>query len=139
MNINEIPTNLEDTYNIIDKLEIEGKKYWLSNNQEDSISMSHMGLGMWIRNNFKLWEDDSELKKWFIDNYFIDHPDDISSIILLYYHQKKNGNKIELNKMLNNFYSHWYEYEPYYKNKLRRFKLNKLNKLNNLENERLKN
>ena len=82
MNNFEIPTNLEETYKVIDDLEITGKSEWLSKNEEDSISISHMGLGIWIRNNFKLWEDKNELKNWFIDNYFIDHPDDISCIIL---------------------------------------------------------
>jgi len=125
----EIPNNLEETYKIIDNLDIVGKKDWLKTNEEESISISHMGLGMWVRNNFKLWEEKSELKNWFIDNYFIDHPDDISSIILMYYHQKKNGDKIDLNILLNKFYSHWEKYDPKYKNKIRKFKLRKLNKL----------
>ncbi len=129
MNKFEIPNNLEETYKIIDNLDIVGKKDWLKTNEEESISISHMGLGMWIRNNFKLWEEKSELKNWFIDNYFIDHPDDISAIILMYYHQKKNGNKINLKQKLCSFYSHWEKYDSNYKNKLRKFKLIKLNKL----------
>jgi len=95
-------------------------------NEDDAISSAHFGLGMWIRNNFKLWEEKSELKNWFIDNYFIDHPDDISSIILLYYYQKKNEHKIDLSKQLKMCYTHWMKYDPEYKKKIRKFKLNNL-------------
>lgn len=126
----EIPKNLEETYSFIDELEIDGKDEWLKLNDETSITSAHMGLGMWIRNNFELWEDDSKLKNWFSDNYFIDHPDDISTIIILYYHQKKNGNKINLTKTLNDFFEHWSQWEPNYKNKIRKFKLRKIKNIN---------
>lgn len=55
--------------------------------KEDSlIGRFHFGLGRWIRNNYKLWED-SALSIWFRTNG-IDHPDAMSSHIILSLYRK---------------------------------------------------
>ena len=47
---------------------------------------------------------------------------------VLYYHQKKNNHKIELQKTLNIFHKHWERWDPKYNKKIRKFKLRKINK-----------
>jgi hypothetical protein len=42
----------------------------------------HFTLGMYLRNNWSLWEKDTKLVQWFKKTYNIDHADDISGIIL---------------------------------------------------------
>src|SRR5690606_10277026 len=49
----------------------------------------HMGLGMWIRNNWGLWGG-SRLQQYFIKKGY-DHPDSMSSIILASYIKWLNG------------------------------------------------
>ena len=51
-------------------------------------------MGQWIRNEWNLWVG-GELKDWFIKNE-INHPDDISGIILRSYYRYKNGLNINL-------------------------------------------
>ena len=108
----KIPENLKECYleldNIIDKTE-DGKEYlqmFLQLNEEKAIVNAHHNLGQWIRNNWELWTGDSNLCKWFNSNQ-IQHPDDMSSIILTSYHRHMNGKDIELEKQINdiqNFY-----------------------------------
>lgn len=50
-----------------------------------------MGLGMWMRNNWRLWAG-SRLQKYFLVRG-IRHPDDMSGVILEYYYDWLKGQK----------------------------------------------
>jgi len=130
----KIPRTLDETIMVLDNMKIDDRDEWLKEPADKILGISHSGLGMWIRNNWGLWaEKPNELKQWFIDNYFIDHPDDISSMILVNYHQVKNGSIPNLNKEANKYHKHWEKCIPNYKFKMRKFKLNKLcSKLENM-------
>lgn len=72
-----IPKTLEEAIVALDNmLEEEDKQFLL---KHGALSVHH-SLGMWIRNNFGLWED-SELKKNLIKEGFF-HPDDMSNFII---------------------------------------------------------
>ena len=125
--VDDLPKTLEETIITLDDMKIDEIDMWLKENVKEALGMAHHGLGMWLRNNWGLWVDPpNELKQWFIDNYFIDHADDISSMILINYHEIKNGNIPNLNKEAEKYHKHWEKVIPNYKMKIRKFKLNKL-------------
>ena len=83
---NKIPTNLKEAINEIDKIISEEDKEYLLEHGALSV---HNSLGRWIRNEWKLWEDASELKCNMIKLGFI-HPDDISNFIIEEFIKYKN-------------------------------------------------
>ena len=124
--VDDIPKTLDETFIFLEKEKIDRLTEWLAEDVKTALGQAHHGLGQWIRNNLRLWEEDSNLKQWFIDNYYLDHPDDISSLILINFHQRKNGIIPDLNKEAERYHKHWEKLIPDYKLKLRKFKLNKL-------------
>ncbi len=80
-----IPKDLGDCFIELDKLLSEvDKNEMKSLPKRDDMIRYHMGLGMWMRNNWRLWGG-SRLQKYFTDRK-ISHPDNMSSVILFYYH-----------------------------------------------------
>jgi len=83
MNINKdiVPSNLEECLKVLRKsltpLDIEELT-----RKNSCSSQHHFGLGMYIRNEWSLWEKDTPLKNWFLKEYGLTHADDISGIIL---------------------------------------------------------
>jgi len=126
MEKDNLPKTLDETFVFLEKEKFGGLIEWLAEDVQTALGLAHSALGHWIRNNFKLWEEANELKQWFIDNYFLDHPDDISSLILINFHQRKNGIIPNLSVYANRYHKHWEQVIPDYKLKLRKFKLNKL-------------
>jgi len=129
----KIPENLKECYleldNIIDKTE-DGKEYlqmFLQLNEEKAIVNAHHNLGQWIRNNWELWTGDSNLCKWFNSNQ-IQHPDDMSSIILTSYHRYKHNKEIKLEEQLEHYIMYWLDD----KEKEKRIRKNKLNEIKNI-------
>lgn len=87
-----IPKNLEDCFLQLDKLLSEiDKKEMQALPKRDNMIQYHLGLGMWIRNNWGLWGG-SRLQKYFNDRG-ITHPDEMSSIILEYYYDWLSGKR----------------------------------------------
>jgi hypothetical protein len=74
------------------------------------LGQSHLGTGMSIRNNWKLWAGTSELSKYFHD-LGIHHPDDMSGIILTSLHRKLNEKPIELEEQIKYYKDYWAEAE----------------------------
>ena len=80
-----IPRNLGECFVELDKLlsEIDKKEIRAVAKRDDMVRY-HMGLGLWIRNNWGLWGG-SRLQKYFADKG-IHHPDDMSGIVLDHYY-----------------------------------------------------
>ena len=55
---------------------------------------------MWIRNNWGLWAGEGELYSWFKNNG-INHPDDMSGIIIRSFHRFKHNIDINLEDQFN--------------------------------------
>lgn len=45
-------------------------------------SQLHFSLGMYLRNEWGLWDKDSIINMWFRKTYGVDHADDVSGIIV---------------------------------------------------------
>lgn len=87
-----IPANLRECFVELDKQlsEIDKKEMTAKPHRDDMI-VYHHGLGTWMRNNWGLWGG-SRLQKYFTDKG-ITHPDDMSGVILDYYHDWLTGKK----------------------------------------------
>ena len=131
----EIPKNLEECYIELEKLEdIES---WLKKSENEAWqvgmgmdvqfpfpAVAHHGIGMWIRNNWGLWKSEGELFNWFKENE-INHPDDMSGIILKSFYRHKNNLDIELYEQI----EHSVEYYLTEQERLVRQRKKKLNKI----------
>ncbi|HRE76627.1 MAG TPA: hypothetical protein PLL09_02260 [Flavobacterium sp.] len=93
--IKDIDKNLNDT------LKFDFKTY----PEYISTSKQHFGLGLSIRNERKLWRE-SLLKNWFRLNG-INHPDDMSGIILTTYHRKLNEKDINFREQKQFYKTYW--------------------------------
>lgn len=100
-----IPKDLEDCHSELDRmLHPKAKKYLagqltgLSKEEEYKYQQSfgHMGLGMWIRNNWGLWHGDKSRLYSYFKKRGLFHPDDMSSIILASYRAKLQKRKYDM-------------------------------------------
>lgn len=132
----ELPKNIQETVDYIDNLNIQDINYYLENkNEKDFLIKIYWGFGMYIRNSLGLWSEKSEIREWFKNNYFLEHPDDISHLILIYYYRVKNKKDTNLSDELNIIYKHWIEFDPDFYRKLKKFKLDKINEKINSNGE----
>ncbi|HST53320.1 MAG TPA: DUF6794 domain-containing protein [Pyrinomonadaceae bacterium] len=87
-----IPKNLGECFTELDKLlpEVDRNEMKALADRKEMIQY-HMGLGLWMRNNWGLWGG-SRLQKYFTDRG-VRHPDNMSGVILYYYYDWLKGNK----------------------------------------------
>ncbi len=73
--------------------------------EDEFTGRSHMGMGMWIRNNWGLWKGGA------LHDYFVSigifHPDDMSGIILTSYYRQLKGQDRELEKQVKGYQDYW--------------------------------
>lgn len=74
---------------------------------EDNLCLWHDNLGRWIRNNWGLWTD-SDLFKWFKEKG-IDHPDDMSGIILTSFWRRLHDKPLNLEEQIQKYQNYWKE------------------------------
>ena len=72
-----MPKNLEEALTILNIIVSDEDKEYIKENGAISV---HFSLGMWIRNNFGLWEN-SELYSYLFEKGFT-HPDDMSNYVI---------------------------------------------------------
>lgn len=78
MENNYIPKNLEEAIKYLNnELSQEDKDYLI----ENGAIYVHHSLGRWIRNNWNLWNGESELKESLLKLGY-SHPDDMSNYII---------------------------------------------------------
>jgi len=101
-----IPINLEDCFAQINSFWNDSTKIQVKNWKEDEFTAKvHLGFGMWLRNNWRLWGG-SRLSKYFND-LGIYHPDDMSGIILDSYHRYLNNKEIKLEEQIKYYQDYW--------------------------------
>lgn len=109
-----IPKDIEDCCRQIDSFLSDSMKakakQWTEN---EFSSRAHMGLGMWMRNNWQLWGG-SRLSKYF-NLLGIYHPDDMSGFILDSYHRYLTGNAINLEEQIKFYQDYWKKRDEKYK------------------------
>lgn len=104
-----IPTDLNDAISFFEcKWSKESLNEFKIKEEQKATSELHFGTGRSLRNNWKLWAGTSELSKFFRD-LGINHPDDMSSIILTSLHRKLNGTEIELDNQIKYYKDYWAE------------------------------
>ncbi|WP_430613213.1 DUF6794 domain-containing protein [Flavobacterium sp. JP2137] len=101
-----IPKNLEDCFVQINSFWNDSIKIQVKNWGEKEFSGKvHLGFGMWMRNNWRLWGG-SRLSKYFNDLGIYD-PDDMSGIILDSYHRNLNNREIKLEEQIKYYQEYW--------------------------------
>lgn len=78
INLDIVPKNLDEAVKILKKGIVDLQE---EERLEDPVGL-HFGLGMYLRNNWSLWDRETVLVKWFSENLGIIHADDISGTIL---------------------------------------------------------
>jgi len=100
-----IPKNLNDAHRELEKmLKPEDIKKMKSGTERD-MSMYHLGLGMWLRNNWGLWKG-GRLAEYF-NKKGIHHPDDMSGIILRTFWCKLHNKPFRLQERIKFFQAFW--------------------------------
>jgi hypothetical protein len=101
-----IPKDLEECFVQISSFWNDSTKIQVKNWEEKEFAGKvHLGFGMWIRNNWRLWGG-SRLSKYFND-LGIYHPDDMSGIILDSYHRHLNNKEIKLEEQIKYYKDYW--------------------------------
>jgi hypothetical protein len=102
-----VPIDLDDALNYLDCIWSESDKDGFKNKLEnDAVSELHFGTGMGIRNSWGLWKGDSGIAKYFRD-LGINHPDDMSGIILTSFHRHLNKIDIKLDEQIKYYKDYW--------------------------------
>lgn len=101
-----IPIDLNDCFKQLDKMFPDSIKATIKILREEEFSSGyHLGLGMWLRNNWGLWKG-SRLSRYF-NSIGIYHPDDMTGVILDSYHRKMLGNEIKLEDQVKFYQDYW--------------------------------
>ncbi len=96
-----VPIDLEDCWRYLDQeWSEETKKLALEKSEDDFSVGQHFGLGLWMRNSWGLWAG-SRLARYFNENG-IEHPDNMSSIIVRTYYQHLRGEEIDIEELFKN-------------------------------------
>jgi len=86
----DIPSTLNDCYIALNKLLNDETKNDIKNSSVSELAKFHMGLGMWIRNNW-IRQTNKRITKLLLDNGVRNVPDDMSQTIIIGYHYYLNG------------------------------------------------
>lgn len=103
LNLDKVPKNLTEAIQLIKvAIENDGEKKHFNN----PVSL-HFGFGMWLRNNWSLWDKETPLVQWFVKNLGIVHADDISGTILEGLAFELRGEVFDAIKHVEYYKSHW--------------------------------
>jgi hypothetical protein len=100
-----IPTTLAETYPALAKLLKEDGVAKVRAGTEDDMCQYHFGLGMWLRNNWSLWQG-GPLASWF-NKHGIHHADDMSGIIMTSFYRQLKGEPIKLEEQVKYYRDFW--------------------------------
>jgi hypothetical protein len=104
--ITRIPDNIEESLLQLDTLTNPPIREWIRCLPDGDFSGSvHHGFGMYLRNNWGLWQDSKLARNLY--NMGILHPDDMTAIILTSYQRKLKGEDIQLDEQLKYYQDFW--------------------------------
>lgn len=102
------PTKLSECFKQLDDIlsEAPDGDWFKSAEEDDAITQSHHGLGTWIRNNWGLWEEEGQLHSY-LKHLGLNHPDDMSGVILTSYHRHINDIELGLDEQIKHYIEFW--------------------------------
>lgn len=101
-----IPNDLDEAHaDLLRRLPKETIEEMKSGTEDDMIKY-HFGLGMWMRNNWGLWQGGSSLAAYF-NQLGIFHPDDMSGTILDTFWCKLNNQPFRLEERVAGYQTYW--------------------------------
>ncbi len=100
-----VPKNLDECFSELKKMLSPELVEEMQTGNEADMAQYHHGLGMWLRNNWGLWSG-SRLKRYF-NNLGINHPDDMSGIILDSFWRNLNHKPVELENQVKYYQEYW--------------------------------
>jgi len=101
-----VPSNLDQALEIIENgLSQEDIEFIKSHESHEA----HFSLGMWLRNNWSLWQEETNLAQWFRKTLGLGHADDMSGIILDSLWRKIRGEPINLDEQVQYYKDYWKE------------------------------
>jgi len=103
----EMPENLEESISYFQNEWTSSELSSFKNKLEyEAIAEAHFGAGLWIRNTWIKGNRNVPLANYFT-SLGINHPDDISSIILRSLHRKLNNRIIDVEKQVESYKAYW--------------------------------
>jgi hypothetical protein len=99
-----IPKNLDDALAELDRMLTPAFVAEFRDSANAPV-MHHFGLGLWMRNNWRLWAG-SRLAKYF-NCIGIFHPDDMSGIVLKSFWLRLNNRPIDLEQQVESYQAYW--------------------------------
>lgn len=100
------PKRLDEAVLQLEKIQHDTtKQKILAMTEEQFLGGSHMGIGMWVRNNWGLWKGGALAKHF--NSIGIFHPDDMSGIILTSYYRHLHGQNREIEKQVKYYQDYW--------------------------------
>lgn len=107
-----IPTDINDCINQLNSFWNDSIRTEISKMERDEFAgTAHFGIGLWMRNNWGLWSG-SRLSEYF-NELGIDHPDDMSGIILDSYYSELTNTVFNLDSAIAYYIKYW-EQNPVY-------------------------
>ena len=104
MKIGPIPKNLSEAVSSLVATLSPADITFIKSN--DAISQHHW-MRRQIRNEWGLWEMESDLVQWFQKNLQLGHADDISSVILDSVWHQVTGEPFDLESKIAGYHDHW--------------------------------
>lgn len=95
-----IPETLEEAFIHLDSL--KGKEEFIKHGP----ASFHHGLGRWLRNNWGFWTKEGKLYEYLV-GLGLEHPDDMSGLILESYHRKLLGKPLDVEGQVKYYQDYW--------------------------------
>ena len=102
-----IPEDLATCWLALDYLLDIDSKRTFKESPEENLCLFHNGLGRAIRNKWDLWNKESSLREFFDIAYDLQHPDDISGVVIHTYWRKLNNKPLDLMELVSEYKEFW--------------------------------
>jgi hypothetical protein len=104
-----IPESLDAALAALEELLPDADKAAFKGTDEaHAVRSQHFGIGRWIRNEWRLSNDSALARQFFALG--VEHPDDMSGIILRSFWRRLNGRPLELEAQASCYQRWWQEY-----------------------------
>lgn len=101
-----IPSTFEEAMEIFFKLLTPEEQADLTRMSEDEVNSLHHGFGMWLRNNWGLWDENSAMCKHMKSLGFM-HADDMSGSLLREFWARMNKLPSKLAEEIQHYKEFW--------------------------------